>query len=109
MQTAPMSVPQFSYDLLIFSGVCVVALAFMIWFLIGLIFDIRKAHRRQCSSYRTRIRYWVHILADRDYKEEIEYAGHTLDSRDDRVFRDLDRLRPLLRSCEMRTRSGKAN
>ena len=108
MQTLPVNSP-IGYDLMIFLAVCVLAVGFMIWFLIGLILEARKAQRRRVSWYRIHTRYWVSSSADDEFEEEAVYARHTLDSRDYSVFRNLDRLRPLLRSREMSARPGKAS
>src|SRR5262245_36341752 len=100
MQTPPISSPV-GYDLLIFLAVCALAVAFLMWFLIALIFDARKATQRRNSWYLSHPGYWVCSSADQDLEEEDTNARHILDSCDDRIFRDLDRLRPLLRSREV--------
>jgi len=94
MQTPPIYSP-IGYDLLIFLAVCVLAVAFMIWFLIGLILDTRRAQRLRLSWYESQSRCLVYNSADDDFSKESEYAGHSVDSVDHRVFRSLDRLRPL--------------
>lgn len=93
------------FALMVF-GVCAVAVAFMIWFLIALILDTRKAEQRQISRYRIQTQVWVRNSADDDFDEEAAYARHTLDHRDRRVFRDFDRLRPVLRSPEVSRMDG---
>jgi hypothetical protein len=92
--------------LLMVLAVCAVAVAFMIWFLIALILDTRKAERRKISRYRIQTQVWVRNSADDDFDEEAVYARRTLGRRDRRVFRDVDRLRAVLRSHEVSQMNG---
>ena len=63
MQTPPVNSP-IGYDLLIFLAVCVLAVGFMIWFLIGLILDNRNTQRKRVSCYQTHTRYCFSNSAD---------------------------------------------
>jgi hypothetical protein len=90
-----------SYELMIFLAVCTLAVGFMLWFLVGLIREVRKANRLRLSRYRGQLELWVSYPARDDFDKEAEYAGHSLDSSHDRFFRRVYRLRPLLRPREV--------
>src|SRR4029077_1250105 len=89
------------YQLLVFTGICVLAVGFMLWFLIALILDVRKAQQKRLvfhQQQRARFAYPAHRLSAEVFEMEGEHARTSLDSCDDRIFRGRDRIRPLLRS-----------
>lgn len=94
-----------SYALLIVLTVCVPAVGSMLWFLVGMIGDFQKSHGKRLPSYRRELALWVycpaHDESGADFAKEARYARYSLDSSNDRVFRRVYRLRPLLRSREV--------
>jgi len=95
-----------SFDLLIVTIASVLAVAFMIWFLNALVLDARKSHLPTDFHHEqhNQLTDPVYRLTGPDFSMECEHAGHSLDSNDSGVLRDLDQLRPFLRSPKVRKR-----
>jgi hypothetical protein len=90
------------YGVLAIIVVSLLGVVFLIWFLIALILDVRKTHPKRLvfhqQQQRARFAHPAHRRSAEIFEMEVEHARHSLDGCDDRFFRDLDRVRPLLRS-----------
>ncbi|MBV9341273.1 MAG: hypothetical protein JO159_10350 [Acidobacteria bacterium] len=105
METLAITSPP-SYDLLIVTIASVLAVGFMIWFLTALVLNARKSQASTDVYHKqhNQLTDPLYHLTGRDFNMECEHAGHSLDSCDSGVLRDLDQLRAFLRSPEVRKR-----
>jgi hypothetical protein len=94
------------YGVLAIIVVSLLGVVFLIWFLIALILDVRRADRRLNFIYVAREGYLAQPAEARaaldDFKLETKYVGHSLDSGHDNVLRRVHRLRIFLRPREVR-------